>query len=43
MDFAAVIEQVRSRGHWQGELAQAIGVKGYHDTVFEDGPFPVEA
>lgn len=42
MDFASVIEQVQSIGSWQGELAQAIGAKGYHDTVFEDGPFPVE-
>lgn len=27
---------------FRSPLAQAIGAKGYHDTVFEDGPFPVE-
>ncbi|WP_028794241.1 NAD-dependent epimerase/dehydratase family protein [Thalassobaculum salexigens] len=41
-DFARVLDQL-SRGEPIGSpLARAVGSKGYHDTVFEDGPYPVE-
>jgi UDP-glucose 4-epimerase len=26
---------------FRSTLARAIGSKGYHDTVFDDGPYPV--
>ncbi|WPZ32439.1 NAD(P)-dependent oxidoreductase [Thalassobaculum sp. OXR-137] len=41
-DFARVLDQL-SRGEPIGSpLARAVGSKGYHDTVFADGPYPVE-
>ena len=24
------------------ELARTVGVKGYHNEIFEEGPYPVE-
>jgi UDP-glucose 4-epimerase len=41
-DFAFVLECLRRGEDFRSELARAIGVKGYHDTVFEDGPYPVK-
>ena len=41
-DFAALIEQLRHSDDFRSAMARAIGSKGYHDEVFEDGPFPVE-
>lgn len=41
-DFATVIERLRAGGDHRSTLAQAIGSKGYHATVFEHGPYPVE-
>jgi UDP-glucose 4-epimerase len=41
-DFAAVIDALNAGRDVRSELAQAIGSKGYHDTVFTDGPFPVD-
>jgi UDP-glucose 4-epimerase len=40
-DFAYVIDRIRKGGDHRSALAQAIGSKGYHDVVFEDGPYPV--
>lgn len=41
-DFGAVLDQL-SRGDPIGSpLARTVGSKGYHDTEFEDGPYPVE-
>lgn len=41
-DFGAVLDQL-SRGAPIGSpLARTVGSKGYHDTEFEDGPYPVE-
>ncbi len=39
-DFAAVIDHIRQGEDHRSALAQAIGSKGYHDVVFEDGPYP---
>jgi len=41
-DFARVIETLRTRDDFRSPLAQIIGSKGYHDEVFEHGPYPVE-
>ncbi len=40
-DFAAVIERLRAGGDHRSALAQAIGVKGYHASIFADRPYPV--
>ncbi len=39
----AALERYLDTGDWRGPLALAVGKKPYHDQVFEDGPFPVEA
>jgi UDP-glucose 4-epimerase len=39
-DFAAVVDRVAAGNDHRSPLAQAIGSKGYHDMVFEDGPYP---
>ena len=41
-DFAHVIERLSADEAAPSPLAQAVGSKGYHAEVFEDGPFPVE-
>ena len=40
-DFARAIEQMKAGQDPRSELARTIGSKGYHDTVFADGPYPV--
>lgn len=40
-DFASLIDQLRAGGDHRSPLALAVGSKGYHDVVFEDGPYPV--
>jgi len=39
-DFANVIERLRAGHDYRSDLARAIGSKGYHDVVFEEGPYP---
>ena len=41
-DFAHVLARLRAGEGLRSPLALQIGSKGYHDEVFEDGPFPVE-
>lgn len=41
-DFARILEQLAAEEPIGGDLARAVGAKGYHDRVFQDGPFPVE-
>ena len=41
-DFHAIIERLSRGESWRSPLAQLIGLKGYHDQIFEDGPYPVE-
>lgn len=41
-DFAHVVERLAAGEVAASRLAQAVGSKGYHDRIFEDGPFPVE-
>jgi UDP-glucose 4-epimerase len=40
-DFAFVLESLRRGEDFRSELARTIGAKGYHDAVFEHGPYPV--
>ena len=40
-DFAHVLNSLRAGKDFRSTLARAIGSKGYHDTVFDDGPYPV--
>lgn len=41
-DFATVLARIRSGRPPLSDLATAVGVKGYHEAVFETGPYPVE-
>lgn len=40
-DFAHVLRSLRDDRDFRSTLAREIGSKGYHDTVFDDGPYPV--
>lgn len=40
-DFAFVLECLRNGEEFRSPMALAIGAKGYHDEVFEHGPYPV--
>ena len=40
-DFADVIDRIGRGEDYRSALAIAVGSKGYHDVVFEDGPYPV--
>ena len=39
-DFGSVLERLKNGGELTTTLARAIGKKGYHDQIFEEGPFP---
>jgi UDP-glucose 4-epimerase len=40
-DFRHVLECLRANADFRSPLAREIGSKGYHDVVFEEGPYPV--
>jgi UDP-glucose 4-epimerase len=40
-NFVDVLARVAGGGELLSELARAIGAKGYHGEVLEDGPYPV--
>jgi UDP-glucose 4-epimerase len=40
-DFAHVLSSLRAQGDFRSALAREVGAKGYHDTLFEAGPYPV--
>jgi UDP-glucose 4-epimerase len=42
-DFAHVLTSLRLGQDFRSTLSLAVGSKGYHATVFEDGPYPVES
>ena len=42
VDFARALEAVRRGDEVFSPLARAVGAKGYHSEVFDDGPYPVE-
>ena len=39
-DFASVLKRIANGDDFRSVLAQTVGSKGYHDVVFEDGPYP---
>lgn len=41
-DFASLIDRLKSGDDPRSPLARAVGSKGYHAEVFDDGPYPVE-
>lgn len=41
-DFAHVIQLLSEGGDYQSQLARLVGAKGYHDTNFDEGPYPVD-
>lgn len=40
--FARLLHSLEAGADPRSPLARAVGSKGYHDEVFDDGPFPVE-
>jgi UDP-glucose 4-epimerase len=40
-DFAHVLSSLRDGRDFRSALAREVGAKGYHDTQFGDGPYPV--
>ena len=42
IDFASALERLKQDQSPFSDLKDQIGKKGYHDEVFEDGPFPVD-
>jgi nucleoside-diphosphate-sugar epimerase len=40
-DFAHILEGLAAGGYPRSPLTELVGSKGYHDRVFEDGPYPV--
>nr|WP_063573007.1 NAD(P)-dependent oxidoreductase [Luteibacter rhizovicinus] len=40
-DFAFALECLRRGEDFRSDMARAIGVKGYHDVAFDEGPYPV--
>lgn len=40
--FESAVSALLDGRDYSSPLARQVGKKGYHDTVFEDGPFPVE-
>lgn len=40
-DFAHVLNSLRAGQNFRSALAREVGSKGYHDAVFDDGPYPV--
>jgi UDP-glucose 4-epimerase len=42
-DFASIIGRLREKGGARSPLAALIGSKGYHETRFADGPYPVDS
>jgi nucleoside-diphosphate-sugar epimerase len=41
-DFAHVLDCVRAGGYPGSPISKLVGSKGYHEQLFEDGPYPVQ-
>ena len=41
-NFARVLSRLRKGTDPRSPLARTVGSKGYHDVVFDEGPYPVE-
>ena len=42
-DFSSVISSLNAGVDFRSPLARAVGAKGYHNKVFSQGPYPVDA
>jgi UDP-glucose 4-epimerase len=40
-DFVRVLQSLRDGSDFRSALAREVGTKGYHDTQFDDGPYPI--
>jgi len=40
-DFNSILQRLRTDEDFQSPLARAVGSKGYHAQVFNEGPYPV--
>ncbi|QHS61284.1 NAD-dependent epimerase/dehydratase family protein [Chitinophaga agri] len=40
-DFAYIIGQLAAGNDFRSQLTHQVGLKGYHEEIFEDGPYPV--
>jgi len=40
-DFAYILEGLKTGAYPRSRISALVGSKGYHDRVFEDGPYPV--
>jgi UDP-glucose 4-epimerase len=41
-DFRHVLDCLRDGREWRSPLALVVGAKGYHNQIFEDGPYPLK-
>lgn len=41
-DFGHLLQQLAAGKDFRSPLAQQVGVKGYHEQSFSDGPYPIE-
>lgn len=41
--FAKSVQKLIEGADYRSELTRQIGTKGYHDIVFDDGPYPVSS
>lgn len=41
-NFGRVLQQICDGGPIGSALAHEVGVRGYHDQKFEEGPYPVQ-
>ena len=41
-DFRQLLDCLRDGWEWRSPLAILVGAKGYHDRIFEDGPYPLQ-
>ena len=41
-DFGRVMSQLKTGEPMGSELARTVGIKGYHNEIFEEGPYPLE-
>ncbi|MEL7124230.1 MAG: NAD(P)-dependent oxidoreductase [Bacteroidota bacterium] len=40
-DFSYILDCLRENIDFRSPLALSVGIKGYHNTAFEEGPYPV--
>jgi UDP-glucose 4-epimerase len=41
-DFRHVLDCLRAGRDFRSPLAREVGIKGYHERTFADGPYPVD-